>query len=99
MNTPAAHQSRSHTNYSTAFAKTNGVDLTVPGNYYMNWVDSQLNQTNGGVITQNPQYFLYVPPTADTYKATIGRVAPPDSSIVGNPPIFTVSDTPGISTF
>jgi uncharacterized repeat protein (TIGR01451 family) len=82
----------------TVCAKTNGVDLSVPGNYYMNWVDSQTNQTNGGVITQNPQYFLYVPPTADTYKATIGRVAPPDSSIVSNPPTFVVTESPGIST-
>jgi uncharacterized repeat protein (TIGR01451 family) len=83
----------------TVCAKTNGVDLTVPGNYYMNWIDSQLNQTNGGTITQNPQYFLFVPPTADTWKATIGRVAAPDSSIIGNPPLFTISNGPGISTY
>ena len=84
----------------TVCAKTDGVDLTVANNYYMNWIDSQLNQTNGGTITQNPQYFLFVPPTADTWKATIGRIAPADSSIIGNPPLFTVSDTaPGISTF
>lgn len=82
-------------------AKTDGVDLvTVPGNHYMNWIDSQLNETNGGTITQNPQFFLFAPPTADTWKATIGRVTPPDSSIVGNPPIFTVSsDRPGIGIF
>ena len=85
----------------TVCAKTDGVDLTTsPGNYYMNWIDSQLNQTNGGTITQNPQYFLFVPPTADTWKATIGSVNPADSSIVGNPAIFTVSSTSaGISTF
>jgi uncharacterized repeat protein (TIGR01451 family) len=83
----------------TVCAKTNGVDLTVPGNYYMNWIDSQLNQTNGGTITQNPQFFLFVPPAAGTWKATIGRVSPADSSIVGNPPIFTVSTAPGISTY
>lgn len=82
-------------------AKTDGVDLvTTPGNYYMNWVDSQLNSTNGGTITQNPQYFLFNAPTADTWKATIGRVSPPDSSIIGNPPLFTVSaDQPGIGIF
>jgi uncharacterized repeat protein (TIGR01451 family) len=83
----------------TVCAKTAGVDLTVPGNYYMNWIDSQLNQTNGGTITQNPEFFLFVPPTAGTWKATIGRVSPADSSIVGNPPIFTVSTGPGISTY
>ncbi|HEV2829980.1 MAG TPA: HYR domain-containing protein [Pyrinomonadaceae bacterium] len=84
----------------TVCAKTNGVDVTTnPGNYYMNWIDSQLNQTNGGTITQNPQYFLFVPPTADTWKATIGQVTPPDSSIVGNPPIFTVSTGPAMSTY
>jgi uncharacterized repeat protein (TIGR01451 family) len=83
----------------TVCAKTDGVDLTVPGNHYMNWIDSQLNQTNGGTITQNPQFFLFVPPAADTWKATIGRVAPADSSIIGNPPLFTVSNGPGISTY
>jgi uncharacterized repeat protein (TIGR01451 family) len=85
----------------TVCAKTNGVDVTTsPGNYYMNWIDSQLNQTNGGTITQNPQFFLFVPPTAGTWKATIGRVNPADSSIIGNPPLFTVSsNSPGISTF
>src|SRR6185369_15291504 len=83
----------------TVCAKTDGVDLTVPGNHYMNWIDSQLNQTNGGTITQNPQFFLFVPPAADTWKATIGPVAPADSSIIGNPPLFTVSTAPGISTY
>jgi uncharacterized repeat protein (TIGR01451 family) len=85
----------------TVCAKTDGVDVTTnPGNYYMNWIDSQLNQTNGGTITQNPQFFLFVPPTAGTWKATIGRVSPADSSIIGNPPIFTVSaNLPGVSTF
>jgi uncharacterized repeat protein (TIGR01451 family) len=83
----------------TVCAKTNGVDLTVPANHYMNWIDSQLNQTNGGTITQNPQFFLFVPPTIDTWKATIGRVTPADSSIIGNPPLFDVVDRPGISTF
>jgi len=84
----------------TVCAKTTGVDVTTtPGNFYMNWIDSQLTQTNGGTITQDPQYFLFVPPTADTYKATIGRVSPADSSIVGNPPIFTVSPGPALTTY
>jgi len=84
----------------TVCAKTNGVDVTTnPGNFYMNWVDSSLNQTNGGTITQNPQFFLFVPPSAGTWKATIGSVSPADSSIIGNPPLFTVSSSPGISTF
>ncbi len=81
----------------TVCAKTDGVSLSPPGNYYMNWIDSQLNQTNGGTITQNPQFFLFNPPAAGTYKATIGSVSPADSSIVGNPPIFTVE--PGIGTY
>ncbi len=55
-------------------AKTDGVDLSVANNHYMNWIDSQLNSTNGGTITQNPQFFLFTPPTADTWKATIGSV-------------------------
>src|SRR6185436_9492217 len=80
-------------------AKTDGVDLSAAGNHYMNWVDSQLNSTNGGTITQNPQYFLFSPPTADTYKATIGSVSPADSSIVGNPPIFTAANGNALATF
>ena len=83
----------------TVCAKTSGVSLNPPGNFYMNWIDSQLNQTNGGTITSDPQFFLFVPPTAGTWKATIGRVNPADSSIVGNPPLFTVSQGPAISTF
>ncbi|HJY26839.1 MAG TPA: DUF11 domain-containing protein, partial [Pyrinomonadaceae bacterium] len=81
-------------------AKTDGVDLTTtPNNFYMNWIDSQLNSTNGGTITQNPQFFLFTPPAADTYKATIGSLSPADSSIVGNPPLFTVSAGVGIATY
>ena len=80
-------------------AKTDGVDLSVPNNHYMNWIDSQLNSTNGGSITQNPQFFLFTPPTADTWKATIGSVVPDDSSIIGNPPLFTVSTGVGIATY
>lgn len=80
-------------------AKTDGVDLTVPNNHYMNWIDSQVNSTNGGTITQNPQFFVFTPPTADTWKATIGRVTPADSSIVGNPPLFTVSTGVGVATY
>ncbi len=80
-------------------AKTDGVDLSVPNNHFMNWIDSQLNSTDGGTITQNPQFFLFTPPTADTWKATIGRVAPPDSSIIGNPPLFTVDTGVGVATY
>ena len=83
----------------TVCAKTDGIDLSVPNNHYMNWIDSQLNQTNGGTITQNPQYFLFVPPTTGTWKATVGRVDPADSSIIGNPPLFTVSSGTAISTY
>jgi uncharacterized repeat protein (TIGR01451 family) len=84
----------------TVCAKTNGVDVTTdPGNYYMNWIDSQLNQTNGGTITTNPQFFLFVPPTSGTWEATIGSVSPADSSIIGNPPLFAVTQGPAISTF
>src|SRR5215217_2003965 len=81
-------------------AKTDGVDLlTVPNNHYMNWIDSQVNSTNGGTITQNPQFFLFTPPTADTWKATIGSLTPADSSILGNPPLFTVNSGVGIATY
>ena len=84
----------------TVCAKTNGVDVTTnPGNFYMNWIDSQLNETNGGTITTNPQFFLFVPPTSGTWKATIGSVSPADSSIIGNPPLFTVTEGSAISTF
>lgn len=80
-------------------AKTDGVDLTVPNNHYMNWIDSSLNMTNGGSITQNPQFFLFTPPTADTWKATIGSLVPADSSIIGSPPLFTVSAGVGVATY
>ena len=80
-------------------AKTDGVDLTVANNHYMNWIDSQLNETNGGTIVQNPQFFLFTPPTADTWKATIGTVTPADSSIIGDPPLFTVGTGVGIATY
>jgi len=83
----------------TVCAKTSGVSLSPAGNYYMNWIDSQLNQTNGGTITSDPQFFLFVPPSSGTWKATIGRVNPADSSIVGIPPVFTVSAGPAISTY
>ncbi|HEX3282735.1 MAG TPA: HYR domain-containing protein, partial [Pyrinomonadaceae bacterium] len=87
----------------TICAKTNGVDLTVPGNYYVNWFHANSTETNGGTITQNPQYFLFALPTdsseAGTWKVNIGRVAPAESSIIGNPPVFTVSQGPAISTF
>lgn len=80
-------------------AKTDGVDLSVANNHYMNWIDSQLTSTNGGTITQNPQFFLFTPPTADTWKATIGSVTPADSSIIGDPPVFTVSSGVGLATY
>jgi uncharacterized repeat protein (TIGR01451 family) len=83
----------------TVCAKTDGIDLSVPNNHYMNWIDSELNQTNGGTITQNPQYFLFVPANTGTWKASVGRVDPADSSIIGNPPLFTVSSGAAISTY
>src|SRR6476469_1222171 len=87
----------------TICAKTNGVDLSPPGNYYVNWFHANSTQTNGGTITQNPQYFLFALPTdpseAGTWKVNIGRVAPAETSIIGNPPLFTVSQGPAISTF
>src|SRR5262249_5951979 len=84
-------------------AKTDGVDLTtVPNNYYLNWIGPNGN-TNGPTITQNPQFFLFALPTSNTevgtWKATIGRVSPPDSSIIGNPPQFTVSEGPAVGVF
>jgi len=83
----------------TVCAKTDGVDLTVPNNHYMNWIDSQLNQTNGGTITQNPQFFYFAPPTDGLWKAQIGRVTPPDSAVIGNPPLFTVGSGVGVATY
>ena len=80
-------------------AKTDGVDLTVPNNYYVNFFDSSLNETNGGTITQNPQFFYFTPPTTGVWKANIGRVVPPESSIIGNPPIFTVNSGVGVATY
>lgn len=87
----------------TICAKTNGVDLSVPGNYYVNWFHANSTETNGDTITQNPQYFLFSLPTdsseAGTWKVNIGRVSPAESSIIGNPPLFTVSAAQTIDTF
>jgi len=80
-------------------AKTNGVDLTVAGNHYMNWIDSSTNETNGGTITQNPQFFYFAPPTTGLWKATIGSLVPADSSIISNPPLFTVNSGVGVATY
>jgi len=86
----------------TVCAKTDGVDLTVPGNYYVNWHGPN-GITNGATITQNPQTFLFSLPTSNTevglWKPNIGRVAPAETSIIGNPPNFTVSEGPAVATF
>ena len=86
-------------------AKTNGVDLS-DGTYNVNWIDSQLNITNGGTITTNPQTFLFAIPTdaeLSLWKGTIGRTGhsslPDDTSIIGNPPLFTVEDGVALATF
>ena len=87
----------------TICAKTDGVDLTVPGNYYVNWFHPNSSETNGGTITTNPQYTLFSIPTSGSYlgtwKANIGRVTPAEGSIIGNPPLFTVSAAQTIATF
>ena len=88
----------------TICAKTDGVDLTtVPNNYYVNWHHPDNSTTNGGTITTNPQYTLFSIPTSGSYlgtwKANIGRVDPAESSIIGNPPTFTVSARQTIATF
>lgn len=86
----------------TICAKTNGVDVSA-GNYHVNWHHPDNTQTNGGTITVNPQYSLFSIPTSGSYlgtwKANIGRVTPAESSIIGNPPTFTVSAAPTIATF
>ena len=84
---------------------TDGVDLTTePGNYYVNWHSPSNGITNGPTITQNPQSFLFTLPSSPsgnvgTWKPNIGRVDPAESSIIGNPPNFTVSEGPVISIF
>ena len=86
-------------------AVTDGVDLvTEPGNYYVNWHSPSNVITDGPVITQNPQSFLFTLPTdpsgnVGTWKANIGRLSPAESSIIGSPPNFTVGDAPSISIF
>jgi hypothetical protein len=86
----------------TVCAITDGVDLSVPGNYFINWTGPN-GTTNGATITQNPQQFLFSLPTANTevglWKPNIARVAPPESSIIGNPPNFSVSEGPAVATF
>jgi hypothetical protein len=84
--------------------KTDGVDLiSTPNNYYVN-LDGPSGIINGPTITQNPQYSLMALPTSPTgntgtWKANIGRVSPAESSIIGNPPLFTVSEGLAIGIF
>ena len=84
--------------------KTDGVDLiTTPNNYYVN-LDGPSGIINGPTITQNPQFSLMALPTTasgntGTWKANIGRVSPAESSIIGLPPLFTVSEGPAIGIF
>jgi uncharacterized repeat protein (TIGR01451 family) len=86
----------------TVCAKTDGVDLTMPGNYYVNWHGPN-GITDGAAITQNPQYHLFSLPLSNTevgaWEANIGRVTPAESSVIGDPPVFTVSEGPAIATF
>lgn len=83
-------------------AKTDGVDLTVPNNYYLNWFGPN-GEVNGGTITQNPQTFYFTLPTnandAGLWKVNIGRVSPAETSIIGNPPNFNVGTDPVISLY
>jgi hypothetical protein len=83
-------------------AKTDGVSLSPADNYYVNWTGPS-GTTNDGTITKNPQFFIFALPTttadAGLWKPNIGRVSPAESSIIGNPPNFTVSDGVSIATF
>lgn len=87
----------------TVCAKTDGVDLTIPNNYYVDWTGPNGTTNDPGFITQNPQYFLFSLPLGNTnvglWKPNIGRVTPAESSIIGNPPLFTVSEGPAVATF
>jgi hypothetical protein len=87
----------------TVCAKTDGVDLTIPNNYYVNWTGPNGTTNDPGFITQNPQNFLFSLPLGNTnvglWKPNIGRVTPAESSIIGNPPLFTVSEGPAVATF
>jgi len=82
--------------------KTNGVDLSSPGNYYVDWFGPN-GMVTGPTITQNPQTFLFALPTGNTdkgsWKANIGRVSPAETSIIGNPPIFSVGNGPAIAIY
>lgn len=83
-------------------AKTDGVSLSPAGNYYVNWTGPN-GTVDGPTITQNPQTFLFALPTtsadAGLWKANIGRVSPAESSIIGNPPNFSVVTGTALATF
>src|SRR5258706_10004549 len=87
----------------TVCAKTDGVDFTIPNNYKVNWTGPNGTTTDPNFITQNPQFFLFSLPLGNTnvglWKPNIERMTPPESSIIGNPPLFTVSEGPAVATF
>ncbi|HEX6715462.1 MAG TPA: DUF11 domain-containing protein, partial [Pyrinomonadaceae bacterium] len=78
----------------TVCAKTDNVDLNYPGGRWVHWLRSDLSIAHGSstttLITQNPQFFAFVPDQTGTWKVTIAET----NDISQTPAVFTVSLAP-----
>src|SRR6185503_4268491 len=75
----------------TVCAKTDSVDLNFPGGRWVHWLRSDLSIASGSstttLITQNPQFFSFVPDQTGSWKVTIAETG----DISQTPAVFTVS--------
>jgi uncharacterized repeat protein (TIGR01451 family) len=84
----------------TVCAKTDGVDLNYPGGRWVHWLRQDLSIAHGSssttLITQNPQFFSYVPDQTGSWKVSIAETGDPSQTTA----VFTVSLAPeSIATY
>ena len=84
----------------TVCAKTDDVDLGYPGGRWVHWLRNDLSIAHGSssttLITQNPQFFSYVPDQTGTWKVTIAETGDDSQT----PATFTVAAAPeSIATY
>jgi uncharacterized repeat protein (TIGR01451 family) len=84
----------------TVCAKTDGVDTNYAGGRWVHWLRQNLSIAHGGsgttLITQNPQFFSFVPDQTGTWKVTIAETGDDSQT----PASFTVAAAPeSIATY
>ena len=84
----------------TVCAKTDSVDLNYSGGRWVHWLREDLSIAHGGssttLITQNPQFFSYVPDQTGAWKVTIAETGDDSQT----PASFTVDLAPeSIATY